>query len=56
MPARDVVFRAGRLALDEKNRYSRASRASGRLFVSRRFGDRDDGFPERTQIVAALPT
>lgn len=46
MPARDVVFPAGRQALYEKNRYSPAIRSNGFLFVSGQVGSREDGSPE----------
>jgi enamine deaminase RidA (YjgF/YER057c/UK114 family) len=48
MPARDVVFPAGRQALYDKNRYSPAIRANGLLFVSGQVGSREDGSPEPT--------
>lgn len=47
MPARDVVFPAGRQALYERNRYSPAIHSSGGLlFVSGQVGSREDGSPE----------
>ena len=46
MPARDVVFPAGRQALYERNRYSPAVRSNGFLFVSGQVGSREDGSPE----------
>jgi enamine deaminase RidA (YjgF/YER057c/UK114 family) len=46
MPARDVVFPAGRQALYERNRYSPAIRSNGFLFVSGQVGSRPDGSPE----------
>jgi enamine deaminase RidA (YjgF/YER057c/UK114 family) len=48
MPARDVVFPAGRQALYDKNRYSPAIRANGLLFVSGQVGSREDGSKEPT--------
>lgn len=46
MPARDVVFPAGRQALYERNRYSPAICSGGLLFVSGQVGSREDGSPE----------
>src|SRR3569832_1445592 len=46
MSKRDVVFPAGRQALDERNRYSPAIRSNGFLFVSGQVGSREDGSPE----------
>jgi enamine deaminase RidA (YjgF/YER057c/UK114 family) len=46
MSARDVVSPPGQQALYEKNRYSRAIRSNGFLFVSGQVGSREDGSPE----------
>ena len=46
MPARDVVFPAGRQALCEKKRCSPAIRSNGFLFVSGQVGSRPNGSPE----------
>ncbi|AMG87033.1 RidA family protein [Bordetella bronchiseptica] len=47
MPARNVVFPAGRQALYDRNRYSPAIRSNGFLFVSGQVGSQEDGSPKQ---------